>query len=89
MVDLLRSKADRSSDVWDLEVRLLGLAMNISVQSIMHIMLLLKLHLNIFGIFLSIAPLVGHLMSGLRTRAIAGTQLLKTFDMVVFNTQNL
>ena len=62
--------------------------MNISVQSIMH-RRLLKLRSNILGIFLSIAPLLGHLMSGLRTKAITGTQLRKIFDMVVFDTLNL
>ena len=62
--------------------------MNISVQSIMHLHLL-KLRLNIFGIFFSTASLLGHLMSGLRTKAITGTQLRKIFDMVVFDTLNL
>lgn len=49
----------------------------------------LKFRLNVFGIFLSIAPLLGHLMSGLRTKAIPGTQLRKIFEIVVFDTLNL
>lgn len=69
--------------VWAHAVRLLDLAMKISVQSIIQ-RHRLKFSLKIFGMFLYMAPLLVHLMSGLRTMDIAGIQLRQIFDMVLF-----
>lgn len=50
---------------------------------------ILKFCLKILDIFLSMAPLLGHLMSGMRTMAIAGIQLWQIFDIVLLDTLNV